>query len=239
MRVLTFALLFLLALPAFAADFSPERIKRDIEEAQVINAKLLKVWAKHAKLQVNTLRGKARIEAKAALARMEKLQPPVVPLFFGPYNAEDWGVLYDCKIKVVQIVDDNSLIGRTIDDEEQLVWVKGYDTSDLTDEDAIQMKSNSTHKDHAVVKITTTKYETLLGQRTVLLIEPFDVAPYAELAWSEKEKPTEKAATKTASAKRNEAEGQSRLKPGPRINSGAFCFTDTKTNSRRSSWNHS
>lgn len=177
MKFAAFCLLVLLSLPAFVADFSPERMKKDIAEASEINAKLLKVWVKQAKLEVNSLRGTARTEAKAALARLEKLQPPAVLLLFKPYSAGEWGILCDCKIQVVQIIDESSLIGRTIEGDEadgQLVWIKGYATSDLTDDDTIQMKSNSTQKDHAVVKITTTKYQTILGQRTVLLIEPFD-----------------------------------------------------------------
>lgn len=197
MKTLACPLFALFCCVALAADPTPDRIKKDIAEAEVTNAVILKTLIRQGKGQLLAMRNNAHpteiLIVKNTVKQLEATKPPRIPLLFPPYSAGDWGILWESTFEINQIIDDDEFIAEIGD---QTVWLKGYNTENFADGEMTVLKTKATREDHTVVKISTTKYETVLGaSKTVILIEPFDVEKYADDIWpAEPVKPAKKPA---------------------------------------------
>lgn len=155
-------------------------------------------------------------KAKALKKQLEENDPPFIRTISTTkaLKVGDLGRFPEASIRAQQVIDETNCLGRwfyheryteirrgvpfpVVNDIEQMLWTKGFPTKGVADDDAMPI--------NGCFEVTGTKtYDTAAGSATVLVIEPFDIAPYlkkADASENPKAEPIQTAKPKKAAAK--------------------------------------
>lgn len=122
-----------------------------------------------------------------------------------PFSVGDFGFIPNAA-EVLNVIDEDEVLVMFNygDFDTQGAWIKGVAAGNLTSDSKFRLT-----KDHAWRVTGTTEYEAVLGKRKVVVIEPFDLAPYAQ------EYRDRLAAAKKKPAKPKATEPETTARPAP------------------------